>query len=295
MEIKDINFAKVYHKLLDNLMNNPDYDISPRGIGTKEICDITLKIDNPLECLYTNERRSSQFKYIAAELLWYFKADRDIDYITKYAKFWQHISEDNKVNSAYGDLIFGTKNEYGFTQYQWAYDSLIKDKNTRQAILHFNTPKHQYNNNKDFVCTLDAMFMIRNNKLNFSVSMRSNDAILGLPTDVPFFCTLQSHMLYHLKETYPELELGTYTHKVNSMHVYERHYDLINDMLKYEFVSNEIPKVDTEFVKTSGDYTILTEDLYDYANRYELNDVGDGYFSMEKSNLVDFIVNNLKK
>jgi len=36
---------------------------------------------------------------------------------------------------------------------------------------------------------------IRDNKLNFSVSMRSNDAILGTPTDVAFFCLLQQQML----------------------------------------------------------------------------------------------------
>ena len=72
-----------------------------------EMMNAALVIEDPSFCLYENERRSSQFKYIAAELVWYFTGRKDTDFITPYAKFWKQIeNEDGSVNSAYGNLIF---------------------------------------------------------------------------------------------------------------------------------------------------------------------------------------------
>jgi thymidylate synthase len=239
--------------------------------------------------------QSIRIQLLAAELVWYFAGDRGIEYITRYAKFWEHIAsldpETKKpvVNSAYGDLIFRKKNQYDYSQYHWAFESLANDKDTRQAIMHFNMPLHQYEGNKDFVCTLHGMFMIRDNKLNLTVSMRSNDAILGTPTDIPFFCTLQRHMFYHLKPLYPELELGTYKHQVHSMHVYERHFDLINEMLEHQFKAESLPDIDKAFINMDGSPTQITKNLFEWAN----DDVRDPIIGMTQDPFVDFITSNL--
>lgn len=310
MEIKGENFSVVYKELLNSLMNNPEYEASPRGQQTKEITDITLEIGNPYSCLYNNERRSSQYKYIAAELLWYFKGDRSLKYIRRYAKFWEHIAflekgthinskdenilkehfiENSLVNSAYGDLIFKRKNMYEYSQYHWAFESLANDKDTRQSILHFNIPIHQYEGNTDFVCTLTGMFMIRDNKLNLTVTMRSNDAILGLPTDIPFFCTLLQQMYFHLTPIYPELEMGTYKHKVHSMHVYERHFDLINEMLEEDFIGVEIPKIEKSFINFDGSPTALTNNLFEWAD----DDVREPIIGNIENEFVEFLTEKL--
>jgi len=313
------SFANVYGNLLDNLMHFPEFTSSPRGQQTKEITDITLEITDPTKCLYINKRRSSQLKYIAAELIWYFSGDRSVGYIDRYSKFWKQISTINKpfseneisflpntkeeredyynqlvikygvVNSAYGDLIFKKKNQFDFSQYHWAFESLANDKDTRQAILHFNTPEHQYEDNRDFVCTLTGMFLIRDNKLNLTVTMRSNDAILGTPTDIPFFCTLQRHMLYHLKPLYPELELGVYRHKVHSMHVYERHFDLINDMLTHQFESGSLPSIDKPLINMDGSPTQTIKNLFEWAN----DDVREPIIGMMQDDFINFLTNNL--
>jgi thymidylate synthase len=138
------------------------------------------------------------------------------------------------------------------TQYAWAYNSLVNDKDSRQAVIHFNLPTHQYDGNKDFVCTMYGIFQIRNNKLNFTISMRSNDAILGLPTDVAFFCTLQQQMLVHLKPTYPELELGEYTHIANSLHIYENNFKVVEEMLNEDFTQEEMPIVKESLINKNG-------------------------------------------
>jgi thymidylate synthase len=250
---KGETFAEVYQNALRDVLKNPEYVTSPRNLKIKEVTNATLIIEDPKFSLYENERRSSQFKYIGGELIWYFSGRNDIDFISKFAKFWEHIDNgDGTVNSAYGNLIFREKNEHGINQYQWALESLINDKDSRQAILHFNKPQHQRKNNKDFVCTLTGVFQIRDNKLNFTIDMRSNDLILGTPTDVAFFCLLQEQMCHHLKDYYPELEMGTYTHIVHSLHIYEKHFQLIKDMLKHSFEPMSLPDIEENIIDEFG-------------------------------------------
>lgn len=283
---KGKTFAEVYSKSLDELYNSPDFETAPRGYKIKENTFVSFEIENPDFSIYENERRSSQLKYIAAELIWYFRGGNNIEFIKKFASFWENIANDKQeVNSAYGNLIFkNPSNETNHTQYDWALNSLVKDKDSRQAIMHFNMPLHQYNKNKDFVCTMYGIFHIRNNKLNFKINMRSNDAILGTPTDVAFFSILHKQMLFDLKETYPDLELGYYIHEMDSYHIYERHYELVESMLENSFTPLHLPDVNKNL--------ILSEDIhqlyYDVINDKDLDKyTTDNY-------IINWIIKHLK-
>lgn len=117
------------------------------------------------------------------------------------------------------------------TPWDWAKLSLIMDKDTRQAILRFSLPEHQWVGNKDQTCTMHGLFMIRENKLNLTINMRSNDMTLGLVYDMPWFISLMYRMQEELKEMYPQLGIGTYTHYVHNIHVYDRDEDKILKML----------------------------------------------------------------
>jgi thymidylate synthase len=284
---KGTSFAEAYQKSLIDLIDNGDL-CETRGTTSRELLNVSLEITDPSQCMYTNMARSTQTKYIAAEFLWYYAGRNDVAFISKYAKFWEQIQNPNgTANSAYGNLIFKPKSLGGITQYEWAVASLAKDKDSRQAILHFNTPEHQYNGNKDFVCTMYGIFHIRHNKLNFSVYMRSNDAIWGTPTDVAFFCSLQMQALAHLKEFYPELELGTYTHHANSYHVYDRHYDLVSRMLLGEFVPSRLSSIKTNLVSMSGHPTQEFNDIFEFIE----HDQDDILILQEKEDLLTWIVN----
>jgi len=247
-------FSNIYKYFLNKLKNNYQYDIDCRDLKTYELLNINFLLKNPINCLYYNKRRSSQLDYIIAELQWYFSGRNDLDFIKKYAKFWEQITnKDNTINSAYGFLLFNKKNEYNYTQYKWAINSLIKDKNTRQAIMFFNQPAYQYDDNKDFICTLHAWFYIRDNKLNMNICMRSSDIILGLPTDVPFFCLLQQQVFLHLKETYKDLQLGVYNHSSYSLHIYEKHFKLLNEILENDFLNKQMI-LKENIININGEY-----------------------------------------
>lgn len=262
---KGQSFADVYRDSLTALLHNPQYESSPRGMACKENTDVSLVINNPIEAFYDNDRRGSQLKYIAAELVWYFNASADVNFINKYATFWNHIkNDDDTVNSSYGNLLFNPSiEEHGLSQYEWAIESLVQDKDSRQAIMHFNLPKHQYKSNKDFVCTMYGIFHIRDNKLNFKVNMRSNDAILGTPTDIAFFTILQQQAYLHLRTVYPELKIGTYTHNIDSYHIYDRHFELVGDMLKADFISVNAPVLNTDILHSNGSSSSMISEIYD--------------------------------
>jgi thymidylate synthase len=251
--------ASLYKQILNDLLNNPEYVTKPRGMEVKEIINCIIEVEEPNFNMYKNEARSSQERYIGSELLWYFSGTNKTDFIENYASLWKQIKNDkNEVNSAYGNLIFTEENKHGLNQYEWVIESLKKDKDSRQAFMHFNKPDHQYFGNKDQVCTLTALFHIRDERLHMTLTMRSNDVILGFMTDFTFFNILHQQVFLHLKQYYKKLKMGTYTHTSHSMHLYSKHYELVEKMLKTDFIPHSTPVLNTSIIKESG----VFEDKY---------------------------------
>jgi len=252
---KEKYVADAYRKILIDLLFHPEYISKPRNLEVKEITNCVIEIEKPNFNLFQNKVRSSPKKYISAELLWYFSGLTNAEFIEQYASLWSKLKdENNNVNSAYGYLIFNeeTDNDDGYTQYEWVIERLKEDKDTRQAFMHFNKPRHQYKDNKDQVCTLIALFHIRDNKLNMTLTMRSNDVIFGFMTDFTFFNILHQQVFVHMKKYYPELKMGSYTHISHSMHLYEKHYEKVDKMLYHEFYPDKTPKLTSSIIDETG-------------------------------------------
>lgn len=214
------NFSNTFISIIEQIESEGSIS-QPRDLKVKELIYGQFDVDSTKPFANFIDRKFN-FKYFAGELAWYTMKDNNIDYINKFSNFWKNITNPNtnEINSNYGSLLFGP-------QLVWCFDSLKKDKNTRQAIAFLNQPKFQFEGNKDFVCTMYLNFFIRDNKLNMKVQMRSNDIYYGLTFDAPFFAFVHQHMYMWLKyETYPTLELGTYTHFADNIHFYEHHFDL---------------------------------------------------------------------
>ena len=213
-----------------------------------------VRID-PTKPIANFEARSFNWKYFAGEMAWYLHRDTNIDYINKFSGFWKGITNPgtNEINSNYGALVINDD------QIGWVVDSLLADKNSRQAIMFFNQPKFQFEGNKDFVCTMYANFFIRSNRLHMKVQMRSNDVFYGLTFDAPFFSFLMQSVYLILKknEKYSDLTLGTYHHFADNIHYYERHFEL----------ADKIKNIDPITLQDNGsDTLILKKPLFDYIN-----------------------------
>lgn len=262
MLIKAFTFADAYNQMLYNVINEPEYETAPRGHKIKEILNAQIEIFDPTINLFQNNVRSVPYKYLCNELLLYFSGTRESKFFGDASAFWNNISnDDGTVNSAYGNLLF-IENQYSnITQWQWAKDSLLKDKDSRQAIMHYNRPDHMRDGIKDFPCTLSSQFFIRDNQLNLTTYMRSNDIFFGVTFDFPFFMLLIQIMRIELLSKYPDLKIGTYTHFNGSLHAYERDFETLEKMLKSLFLIDYTPHIEEN--------PILNHDIIDIVNGKE--------------------------
>lgn len=197
------------------------YDfISKNGIvtrDTKAIFNVGFQIENPLDNLITDKNRDWSLTYAFAEWQWYLSADRSIyklkELYGSVPKIWQNIANENGlVNSNYGAYWFGNN------QYDKVVDILKKDPESRRASLSIYNADNIDQYEKDTPCTYAINFTILNNKLNMTVMMRSNDLWFGFCNDQYCFSKLQEKMSKDL-----DVEVGTYFHFVNNLHIYNRH------------------------------------------------------------------------
>ena len=248
-----------FRTCLDHLMNR-GMKAQPRGSETRELLNYNITLIDPRNRVITFQERNVNTKYLLGEFIWYLGASSKPEGILPYSKFWANITnsgshkdyEAGTINSNYGTRIFGfsglpafTANEAGepIDQWQNTIDLLREDKDSRQAIMNIHVPSDRHEGNKDVACTLTLQFLIRENKLHMITNMRSNDIILGFTNDVFQFTMLQECLMLQLREIYPDLELGHYFHNAGSMHVYDRHFEMAQNIIgaKNAFDMSMIP------------------------------------------------------
>ena len=218
-------FLEVYQDLEDMGKH-----YSPRGMDVVELEDYMFTLQ-PYDRFTSFKQRNLNMDYVRAELRWYMKADPYDDMITEHAQIWKDIRQpEGNFFSNYGQYIFGHRRGDSRDGAQFVIDELIIDRDSRRAVIPLLAAHHLFQSNKDVVCTYSISFRIRDRRLNMSVNMRSNDAVWGMTNDVACFSLIQEIIFIRLKAHIPDLEMGTYTHKVDSLHVYERHFDLLREL-----------------------------------------------------------------
>lgn len=169
-------------------------------------------------------------EYINTEIKWYFSKSRHINDIKgKIPLIWKQIaSKYGKINSNYGWCIFSDKN---FNQFDKAISALKSDKNSRQSSMIYIRPSMHEDAKRDgmndFMCTYAVQLIIRENTLHYMVFMRSNDAVFGYKNDRFWHNLVFDMSLIRLEKDYPGLKKGNLHWNAASLHIYQRHFDLI--------------------------------------------------------------------
>lgn len=225
-------------------------EINPRWLLIKEIINFWFTVKNPYNLWFDLNDRDFNWKYLAAELIWYLSWDLSSKFIWEYASLWNKISNEKwEVNSNYWYLVFHKKDNQWINQYEYILETLINDNDSRQAIIRYNSDEHSYKWNKDFVCTLSNQFFIRNNKLYMIINMRSSDSIYWVPYDLSWFWLLLQSVLIDLN--IKNLELWEIYWHNWSAHIY---WNMFN---KTELMINTINPIDYNFIlKKSFKYFI---------------------------------------
>ena len=214
--------------MISNNINTIYVDLCKKLLASNSINKNTVDMENVMFTLTDLNNnitsvRDLSIEYLCGEMLWYVTARNDIDFIHKFSTFWSRLSDDGVTcNSAYGDIIF---KRHGFNQVEKIIELLEKDKYSRRAVINLNVPNINVVETNDEICTIALVFKVKDNKLNCTGIMRSNDIYLGLPYDVAFFTSLQKYIANRLS-----LEYGEYTHFVTNIHFYGRDYDRIKEI-----------------------------------------------------------------
>lgn len=175
--------------------------------------------------------------YIRREIDWYNTKSLNIkDFEGNPPLAWvKTANEDGDINSNYGWCIFTQENA---SQYDNTLKELIKNPESRRAIMIYTRPFMHYDYNfldkNDFICTNAVQYFIRSDvsgrrQLITHVNMRSNDVIFGYKNDYAWQEYVTKKLYNDLRETYPDLYVGKIIWNVGSLHVYERHFHLVEE------------------------------------------------------------------
>jgi thymidylate synthase len=224
-----------------------------RDQTTRELLHVAFTITNPWQRLVFGRPINPAFAI--AGVIWIMAGANDSSYLS----FWnprmvQFLDEDQRAfHGAYGFRLGsrpklsevaaqqlrheGDEDKGRLDQIKTAYEALLQTPSSRQVVLQiwdsqYDMPDPKPRSN-DIPCNLMSHILIRQGKLEWLQVMRSNDLIWGTPYNFVQFTTMQEIIAGWLG-----VEVGTYNHISDSLHVYERHWQ---DLENIETDNFEVP------------------------------------------------------
>jgi thymidylate synthase len=208
-----------------NRLECNDFVTDKGGAKVIEILNASFVADE--ECIFGNVNED----YVKRELEWYRSMSLNVNDIPGGAPaIWKQVADKNgMINSNYGWCIYSEENGYQFTK---VVEELVASPLSRRATMIYIRPTmhedYKSNGMSDFMCTYSTQYYIREGKLHASVFMRSNDAVYGYKNDYAWQRYVQKEVLQAVNGRCGTVYgLGDLYWNAGSLHVYERHFDLV--------------------------------------------------------------------
>ncbi|MDR2458288.1 MAG: thymidylate synthase [Clostridiales Family XIII bacterium] len=173
--------------------------------------------------------RPVPFKNAIDEILWIWqkKSNKTSDLNSQIWDLWK--DEDGTIGKAYGYQL-GIKYNFGSNRIMDQVDNIIwqlkNTPNSRRMITNiFN-----FADLKDMglePCAYSMSFNVTGNKLNGLLNQRSQDVLTANAWNV-----LQYSVLLHIFAQISDLKIGEFVHVINDVHIYDRHIDIIEKLIK---------------------------------------------------------------
>ena len=193
MKIKNNSIMKTWTESLEHFVNCKEVVPTERNLDTFEIRNAVLEIEHPLE-----ERNM---------LLAFEKKRGHIYTDDKYVNYWKNVYEKlqkfSKTSIAQFNVITEKLNASPYNRHGYA--------SIWNPSIDLNGPYPS--------CIIGLYFMIRDEKLNMTATLRSNDAWGQALNDMYELVNLQEIVAKKL-----QLEVGIYTHIAFSYHLYTKDY-----------------------------------------------------------------------
>lgn len=242
-----MEFQEVFMKnLKDIFLKTTKYQVSPRGMKTKEILSVTttyqlskLSDDKFIFPFLFTPGRFVPIHFHLYENLWILTGSQTVKDLSYYLNNMKQFSDDGVVfNAPYGYRLFVNKGD----QVRKLLELFEKDIDTRRGVLEIWDTSDLLKESKDIPCN-DLIFVkIRDYILHFAIMNRSNDIHLGLGTNALQFSFIARLIFNCLKDKY-NLQKIQMLHYSDSLHLYlENRNELPLAMMRYQGFEEEILK-----------------------------------------------------
>lgn len=191
-----------------------------------ELLHAFISIENPRQKWVYDRIPPVSIGFALAELVWIMNGEERSEVINYWNPSLPKFAGDGDTYyGAYGKRI---RSHFGFDQLEKAYNALQNTPESRQVVIQIYDVKKDFPienghpRSKDIPCNICSLLKERNGKLEWAQIMRSNDILLGMPYNFVQFTSLQEILAGWIG-----LEVGTYIHYSDSLHLYCRDIDKI--------------------------------------------------------------------
>ena len=258
MSYADELFIKNCRNILENGVWDTDYDVRPRWedgtpAHTVKIFGVVDRYDLSKEFPMMTLRRTA-WKSALDELLWIWqKKSNDIHELGSH--IWDSWADENgTIGKAYGYQL-GVKHKYAEGWFDQV-DRVIYDLKNNPASRRILTNIYNHHDLSEmglYPCAYSMTFNVSGKKLNAILNQRSQDMLTANNWN-----TCQYAMLTMMMAQVAGLEPGEFVHVIADCHIYDRHVDLVREMIEKE--PFPAPKVTLD--PTVTDFYQFTKDSF---------------------------------
>lgn len=205
---------------LSRMLKEEGVEREGRTGSVLEVGPVQFQIERPEFREILIPGRKASLAAQVAETMWVLAARKDVDWLSAYVPSAHNYSDDGETwRAAYGPRLKG--------QISRVVRELEKDQASRRAVASLWNPMSDLEKDwKDVPCNNWLHFFVRDGSLNLHVATRSNDLIWGWSGINQFeWSVLQELLAGRLR-----LSVGPATYSVSSLHVYERHFPMLDKL-----------------------------------------------------------------
>lgn len=207
-----------------NMLFEQETALSGRTGDVLELLHTFISIENPRQKWVYDRIPPISISFALAELVWIMNGEERSEVINYWnPRLVDFAGDGDTYYGAYGKRI---RSHFGFDQLEKAYYALQNTPESRQVVIQIYDVEKDFPidngqpRSKDIPCNICSLLKVRYGKLEWSQIMRSNDILLGMPYNFVQFTSLQEILAGWLG-----LELGSYIHYSDSLHLYCRDVD----------------------------------------------------------------------
>jgi len=232
-------FDEIYQGMLRDIMEKGIPEMSQRtGHETRAIPGMHFSIDIEKDGFPLLTLRKIPVKMFVAEQIWFITGARKPEiFLREFTKIWDGFTNPGDVVTvAYG---YRWRKHFGRDQLGLLVELLEKEPSSRHGVIITWDPAQDglsLFKKANVPCPYTFTINIIGGRLHMHNIVRSNDMVLGGPSDIAGFALLQCILAQRLG-----VRPGVYSHSISNAHIYDIHYEGVAQMLAR---STDHPKIE---------------------------------------------------